>query len=204
MTNANTLRTRILAARDAQTPEEILVKSRAIHDMLRNLEQLQRSHTIFAYVSFRSEVDTTGLIDELLSSGKKVAVPVTRIKEKRLDVISITSRDKDLVPGYCRIPEPRRELWQTAMVAEEEIEIILLPGSVFDHRGGRFGYGGGYYDRFLERNPRALRIGLAFDLQVVEQAPLAAHDQLLDLVVTESRVIEGVRRGQVSTLDRKN
>jgi 5-formyltetrahydrofolate cyclo-ligase len=193
MTNANALRTRILAARDAQTLEEIIEKSRAIHENLRSLDQLRRSQTIFAYVSFRSEVDTTGLIDELLAAGKKVAVPVTRVKDKRLDVISITSREKDLVPGYCRIPEPRRELWQTAVVTDEEIEIILLPGSVFDLRGGRFGYGGGYYDRFLERNPQALRIGLAFDLQVVEHAPLAAHDQLLDLVVTESRIIVGRR-----------
>jgi 5-formyltetrahydrofolate cyclo-ligase len=193
MTNANALRTRILAARDRQTPEEIIEKSRAINENLRSLDQLRRSHTIFAYVSFRSEVDTTGLIDELLAAGKKVAVPVTRVKDKRLDVVSITSREKDLVPGYCRIPEPRPELWQTAMVAEEEIEIILLPGSVFDLRGGRFGYGGGYYDRFLERNPQALRIGLAFDLQVVNEAPLAAHDQLLDLVITESRIIAGSR-----------
>lgn len=195
MTNAHALRARILADRDAQTPAEIRQKSRAIHENVRKLVQLQRSRTIFAYVSFRSEVDTTGLIDELLAAGKKVAVPVTRVKDKRLDVISITSRDRDLVPGYCRIPEPRPELWQTAVVAEKEIEVILLPGSVFDHRGGRFGYGGGYYDRFLERNPQALRIGLAFDLQVVEEAPLAAHDQLLDLVITESRIIAGNRSG---------
>jgi 5-formyltetrahydrofolate cyclo-ligase len=195
MTNAHALRARILADRDAQTPEEIRNKSRAIHENVRKLVSLQRSHTIFAYVSFRSEVDTTGLIDELLAAGKKVAVPVTRVKDKRLDVISITSRDKDLVPGYCSIPEPRRELWQTAMVAEKEIEVILLPGSVFDLRGGRFGYGGGYYDRFLERNPLALRIGLAFDLQVVAEAPLATHDQLLDLVITETRIIAGNRSG---------
>ena len=193
MSEARALRARILANRDALPLEEIDNKSRAIATSLLKLEQLQRSRTVFAYVSFRSEVDTTGLIDALLAKGKKVAVPVTRIKEKHLDVIAITSRERDLVPGYCNIPEPRRELWQSAAVAEAEIEAILLPGSVFDLRGGRFGYGGGYYDRFLERNPQALRIGLAFDLQVVERAPLSAHDQLLDLVVTESRVIVGDR-----------
>lgn len=192
-TEAGTLRARILAERDLLTPEEILEKSRLIERNLESLEQLRTNRTIFAYVSFRSEVDTNHIIDELLASGKKVAVPVTRVKDKRLDVIAITSRQEDLVPGYCSIPEPRRELWQSAKVAEEEIETILLPGSVFDQRGGRFGYGGGYYDRFLERNPQAYRIGLAFDLQVVERAPLAAHDQLLDLVVTESRIIKGGR-----------
>jgi len=192
-TEAGALRARILAERDALTPEEILRKSQLIRQNLATLEQLRHSRTIFAYVSFRSEVDTNQLIDELLASGKKVAVPVTRVKEKRLDVITITSREEDLVPGYCRIPEPRRELWQSAKLAEEEIECILLPGSVFDQRSGRFGYGGGYYDRFLERNPQACRIGLAFDLQVVERAPLAVHDQLLDLVVSESRIIRGDR-----------
>ena len=194
MTDASDLRARILASRDTLTPAEILEKSRAIQHNLTGIDSLQRCRTIFAYVSFRSEVDTTAIIDELLAGGQKVAVPVTRVKEKRLDVITITSRAADLVPGYRGIPEPRADLWQTRQVAAEEIEAILLPGSVFDRRCGRFGYGGGYYDRFLAQNPKALRIGLAFDLQVVERAPLAAHDQLLDMVVTESGIIAAARQ----------
>ena len=71
--------------------------------------------------------------------------------------------------------------------------MIVLPGSVFDERGGRFGYGGGYYDRFVSANPNALRVGFAFDLQIVPKAPLQAHDELLDLVITESRIISGNR-----------
>ncbi len=88
---------------------------------------------------------------------------------------------------------PKKKLCTTRAVAPQEIETILLPGSVFDERGGRFGYGGGYYDRFLAKVPKARRIGLAFDLQVVAEAPLQEHDELLDLVVTESRIIRGNR-----------
>lgn len=193
MNDSATLRKKILAARDQLTQDEIAVKSLAIQQSLLNLDQVRNRQSIFAYVSFRSEVATLDLIQTLISMGKTVAVPITRVREKRLDIIRITDPSADLQPGYCKIPEPREELCRTHLLPPEEIETILLPGSVFDERGGRFGYGGGYYDRLLARIPAAARIGLAFDLQMVEKAPLSAHDQLLDLVVTETRVISGTR-----------
>lgn len=194
MLDSHQLRKDILTARNRLTQHEIETKSMAIQQRLLALEQLQKHQMIFVYVSFRSEVATLSLIDALIDMGKTVIVPITRIKEKRLDAIHITNRLTDLVPGYCNIPEPKDALCTTAAVAPEDIETILLPGSVFDERGGRFGYGGGYYDRFLAKVPKAARIGLAFDLQIVEKAPLQEHDELLDLVVTESRVIYGMKR----------
>lgn len=193
MTDSTTLRRTILASRDQQSQAEILKKSYSIRQSLLTLEQVRDRQTIFVYVSFRSEVATSELIEQLLRLGKTVAVPITRLREKRIDAIRITDPAADLRPGYCNIPEPTEELCRTNLIAPEEIETILLPGSVFDERGGRFGYGGGYYDRFLARIPAAARIGLAFDLQIVENAPLSAHDQLLDLVVTETRIIHGTR-----------
>ncbi len=194
MTLAATLRKNILTTRDQLTRQEIAVKSQAIQQALLNLEQIRNRQSIFVYVSFRSEVATFDLIDILIDMGKTVTVPITQVREKRLDAIHITNPTTDLQPGYCMIPEPREELCRTNLVAPEEIETILLPGSVFDMRGGRFGYGGGYYDRFLAQNPAATRIGLAFDLQIIDNAPLSVHDQILDLVITETRIISG--RGQ--------
>lgn len=194
MLDSAQLRKNILAARNTLTQQEIETKSRAIQQHLLALEQLQKHQVIFVYVSFRSEVATLALIDELLEMGKTVIVPITRIKEKRLDAVHITNRLTDLIPGYCNIPEPTETLCTTAAVAPEKIETILLPGSVFDERGGRFGYGGGYYDRFLAQVPTATRIGLAFELQIIDKAPLQEHDELLDLVVTEDRVIRGSKR----------
>ncbi len=193
MLDSAQLRKNILANRNSLSPKEIETKSTAIQERLLSLEQLRDRQNIFVYVSFRSEVATLSLIDALINMGKKVIVPITRVREKRLDAIHINSRIKDLEPGYCDIPEPKEELWKTHEILPEEIETILLPGSVFDERGGRFGYGGGYYDRFLAKVPKATRIGLAFDLQVVEKAPLQEHDEILDLVVTESRVIRSNR-----------
>lgn len=156
-------------------------------------KEITRASRIFAYVSFRSEVSTLELIDQLLLLGKEVSVPYTRVGENRLDAVRIKDRKKDLIPGYCDIPEPHQELRSTNTIDPETIETILLPGSVFDLRGGRFGYGGGYYDRLLSAHPEACRIGLCFELQLVDKAPLAPHDELLDLIITESRIIHNNR-----------
>jgi 5-formyltetrahydrofolate cyclo-ligase len=193
MLDSSQLRKKILAERNRLTQKEIETKSHAIQHRLLALEQIRDRQSIFVYVSFRSEVATLTLIDALIDMGKTVIVPITRVQEKRLDAIHITNRATDLEPGYCDIPEPKEELCKTREFAPETIETILLPGSVFDERGGRFGYGGGYYDRFLAKVPTAARIGLAFDLQIVEKAPLQEHDEILDLVVTESRVIRSGR-----------
>jgi 5-formyltetrahydrofolate cyclo-ligase len=194
MLDSSKLRKDILTARNKLTPNQIDAKSMEIQHTLLTLEELRNRQSIFVYVSFRSEVATLTLIDALIDMGKTVIVPITRVQEKRLDAIHITNRSKDLEPGYCDIPEPKELLCNTREVAPEDIETILLPGSVFDERGGRFGYGGGYYDRFLAKVPTAARIGLAYDLQIIEKAPLQKHDEILDLVVTESRVIHGRRQ----------
>jgi len=193
MNNAAQLRKDILAARNRLSQAEIAEKSARIVATLLSLEPLNTSRSIFVYVNFRSEVATLDLITTLIARGKTVSVPITRVEEKRLDAIRIIDPAADLVPGYCNIPEPREELCQSRYIHPEEIETILLPGSVFDKRGGRFGYGGGYYDRLLAQIPAATRIGLAFDLQIIDRAPLSAHDQILDLVVTESQIISAER-----------
>ena len=168
--------------------------SRYIAKKILLLEELVTRNTIFIYVDFRSEVKTHFLITELLRQGKRVVVPLTLVTEKKLLPVAIHDLEKDLVPGYCSIPEPRKEIRASQVVAASEIETIILPGSVFDERGGRLGYGGGYYDRFMASEaPKAIRIGLAFDLQVVDKLFLQAHDQVLDLVVTEKRIIQGIR-----------
>ena len=193
MSDPKQLRKEILSARNQQSPQTIHEKSAKIRRQLFELPQLKQAKTVFAYVSFRSEVATEELIDQLIAAGKRVTVPITYVAERRLDAIHITNRATDLVPGYCDIPEPTEELCRTSIVAPQNIDAIILPGSVFDERGGRFGYGGGFYDRFVSQVPKAVRIGLAFDLQIVERAPLQDHDELLDFVVTESRVIKGSR-----------
>jgi 5-formyltetrahydrofolate cyclo-ligase len=189
MHDSNQLRSDVLARRDALSDQERHSRSDRIAAALLASEALERSTTVFIYVSFRSEVETLPIITELLNRNKIVTVPLTITTEKRLEIVRIEDPGSDLVPGYCSIPEPRREMAEASSVRADKLDLVVLPGSVFDERGGRFGYGGGYYDRLLAQIPKAARYGLAFELQVRERLELQPHDQILDAVITEKRVI---------------
>ncbi len=189
MNTALQLRKEILSKRDRLTLQQIASMSRRIELSLLDRSEIKTAETVFTYVNFRSEVSTREIINQLLHQGKQVAVPITRVKEKRLDIVTISDPENDLVPGYWGIPEPREELVDERLIAPGDIDVIILPGSVFDKRCGRFGYGGGYYDRLLSQIPAAKRIALAFDLQVVNEIPLKDHDEILDFVITEEQTI---------------
>jgi len=186
------LRQRSLATRDRLSPEERGQKSRVITERLLALPEFAAAGSVFIFVSFRSEVETMPLIRQCLAMGKQVSVPLTLAGEHRLLAFAIRDPEQDLAPGYCGIPEPRPGL---PPVAPSAIEAAVVPGSVFSPDGGRLGYGGGYYDRFLQNEaPQALRVGLAFELQLVEALPLAEHDQPMDCLITETRLIHAGRK----------
>lgn len=185
----NWLRKKILARRNALSPAVQKEKSEKIIGSLLDLPDIQQASVILVYVNFRSEVQTISFIKKCLQANKKVAVPVTRVAEKKLLAIRITDPEKDLRPGYCSIPEPGKYLQQTRAIDPASIEVVIVPGSVFDEQGGRLGYGGGYYDRFLIRDaPQARRIATAYALQIVDALRLQPHDQSMDRIITEERI----------------
>ena len=136
-------------------------------------------------------------VDEvrLVAVSKRIALPLTLAKEKMLRPYLIKDPNRDLKPGYCSIPEPDPD--SAVLLNPQEIDVVIVPGSVFDHNGGRLGYGGGFYDRFLANQaPAPFRVALAFELQVIDDSlPLASHDQPLDCLVTEKRTFRFDRTG---------
>jgi 5-formyltetrahydrofolate cyclo-ligase len=182
------LRKQILGARDLMSVSERYEKSRSAIKNFWNLPEIKNWSTLFIYVNFRSELETLELINRCLSRGKRVAVPLVDASTVSMIPLLIKDPEKDLVPGYYDIPEP--DPHKSVRVAAREIDAAVIPGSVFDIHGGRLGYGGGYYDRFLVNDaPQARRIGLAFEMQVVEDVPVQPHDQPLDILITEKRIV---------------
>ena len=183
-------RRQALAARECLSPTELADKSAAITERLLARAEMAAGRRVMFYASFRSEVNTWAAMALGLARGVEVVLPVVLAADHRLQPRLVTDLTGQLRPGYCDIPEPDPEL--TGPVDSREIAVVIVPGSVFDSQGGRVGYGGGFYDRFLQQEaPQALRIGLAFAVQVVAgNLPLADHDQRLDLLITEERVYE--------------
>jgi len=189
MNDRNLLRNHILELRNALPLIERHAKSLLILKKLLEVEEFQKSRTIFTYVNFRSEVETIPLIRHCLQHGQQVTVPFTDRQAKRLMPYRIIDPEAELAPGYCGIPEP--DPFTAATIDPKIIDAVILPGSVFDLRGGRLGYGGGYYDRFLANDaPQALRIGVAFEIQVIDSVPTMPHDQPMDYLITEARNVK--------------
>lgn len=182
------LRKQILGARDLMSASERHEKSSSAIQNFWSLSQMKHWSTLFIYVNFRSELETLELIHLCLSKGKRVVVPLVDASAVSMIPLQIQDPEKDLVPGYYGIPEPDPQ--KSLRVSAREIDAAIIPGSVFDTHGGRLGYGGGYYDRFLVNDaPQAKRVGFAFEMQVIENVPVQPHDQPLDILITEKRVV---------------
>ncbi len=187
----NSLRKSKLAARDLMEPALRKEKSNRICALLTAHPVITDADHLFVYVDFRSEVETMDLIRDLIAAGKTISVPVTLLQESRLQAVRLTNPDTQLMPGCYGIPEPTPDQITKATVDPATIDTVLIPGSVFDTGGGRLGYGGGYYDRFLtESAPRAARVGVTFELQLVDQVPMEPHDQYMDVLVTEQQIYD--------------
>lgn len=190
------LRKQILQLRDALTDEERHEKSKAITNRILNHPKFQSADCILLFASYKSEVDTTAIMEHALALGKPLYFP--RVESKEMEFYRIFSPE-DLYEGYkgIREPKPQEEL-RFCPSASEKV-LILMPGAVFDLEGNRIGYGGGFYDRFLERLKKCMRsteeagicnVALAFECQIVENGMIEAelHDIRVDYIVTEDTI----------------
>ena len=179
----NQLKESILQKRNSLSKEEIIEKSKKIKDALFNLEHYKKSKIIMFFVSFNDEVYTHDMIKMALKN-KNVIVP--KVVHHEIEPSVIIDFDNLVPSGKFGILEPIEAM----KLAYKNIDLILVPGIVFDKGGHRIGYGLGYYDKFLAKVPKAIKIGLAFDFQVIDKIPREMHDVPVDLVVTEEKVID--------------
>lgn len=177
-------RKEFLKIRDSIPKEVQKEKSRLMTQLFIGHEYYNAANVIHAFVSFGSEINTRGIIEDAWQKGKNVVCPITDNKNKRLSNRLVKSWD-DFIPGYAQIPEPKSDLPEVEVI---EFDIILIPGMAFDKYGFRMGYGGGYYDRFLPQT-KAKRIAPVFSEQLIDCVPHCLHDQQVDLIVTEKEII---------------
>jgi 5-formyltetrahydrofolate cyclo-ligase len=178
----------ILRLRDRQSTRDIEQKSMEIMDQVLHLNEYVRSRGIACYVSKDSEVDTRRLIRKALDGHKRVLVPVVKKGEIDLFFSEIKDLGKELAPGSFDIPEPRPEYLRPESL--DAVDVLFVPGIVWDKEGYRLGWGRGYFDRVLKALPEHVRsIGLSFNLQLVNRVPRDQFDLPVNTVVTESRVV---------------
>ena len=182
-----TLRKQARRRRDSLSPQEITAKSQKITDTLLQIIEANRFWVIMLYLDMGSEVRTIPLMHRLLDMGKTVLAPVMEPPARELSPCRIINHEVDLVLSKYGMLQPAPQHCQ--VFTPEDIDLITVPGIAFDAKGYRIGYGGGYYDRFLNKCPQALWVGLAFEAQLIPDALPEEWDIPVHQIVTEKRII---------------
>lgn len=181
------LRERVRITRDAADPDHRRAWSERICQHLLLECDLAAPATALSYAGFGSEIDTLPFNRALIDRGVSLVLPRVERAAGGLVLYRVRDLDADLTPGVWGIPEPDPR--RCAVVLPGGIDWMLVPGLVFDRRGGRVGYGGGYYDRLLPQLPRLKRIAAAFECQIVDAVPRGPHDVMMDRLITEAGTV---------------
>lgn len=163
----------------AMTREEIESASERLTEKFLQTEFYRDCRSIYAYLSYNQEVRTDALIRRAIQDGKRVAVPKVYGDEMRF----LWLDDPDQVaPGAYGIPEPIAD----EPIANDDTALVLMPGLAFDPEGRRLGYGGGFYDRFLAKEPNHPLVALCYGFQMFDHLETEAHDIPVDLVIADT------------------
>ena len=191
------LRAKLKARRGAIPVDERQHIDAVITQRLIELPAYAQAQMLLPYLSFGSEVSTYAIIQHAWNQGKIVALPYCVPRTRAMRWYRVTSFG-DLVKSPLGVLEPNPA---TALLLLDESSpapassLALVPGLAFDQQGYRLGYGGGFYDVFLERFS-GTSAGLCRDQQLCDRLPcLSSHDLPVDLVVTEDRVLVSKKRG---------
>ena len=149
-----------------------------------NLIKKKKKRTIIGgYFPVNHEIDDLEILKRLEKKKYKICLPVIK-KKFNMDFYKFSFTDPLIVNKYG-IPEPKK----TTIVYPD---IILVPMVAFDKNLNRLGYGGGYYDRMIEKlmkKKNFLKIGLAFSKQKINNLPMSKFDKKMDYIVTEKYIL---------------
>ncbi len=176
------LRRKMKSQRDGISHEEKTKLDEKIQENLFCSDFYKNADLILTFISVGSEPDTREILRRAWADGKRTAVPKC-LPEHKMAFYIIESFD-DCCEGKYGIPEPMHHC-REASLTEKNI-LCLVPGLAFDRKGARLGYGGGYYDRFLRKNPHILSCGICAERFAAENVPEEETDQRLCSLVTEN------------------
>ncbi|WP_027623261.1 5-formyltetrahydrofolate cyclo-ligase [Clostridium lundense] len=181
MEDKKLIRDSILKIRDTISLSERKKYDEEIFKKVIESKYYKEAKSIFIFVSYKTEVDTHKIIKKALEDGKVISVPKV-ISKKDGMYGAIINKFSDLKPGKYGILEPGEE---NIKILEKDIDLVLIPGAVFDKEGGRIGYGGGFYDRFLVKVRKDVpKVAIAYDVQIIDKVPMGELDVRIDDIIS--------------------
>jgi 5-formyltetrahydrofolate cyclo-ligase len=184
MDTKSSIRKKAIEIRNNLCPEDVEAKSGKIIEKLKGLDEYKNAGTVFTYISFKNEVSTLSLIDDMLKSGKRVIVPYTDTVNTAIIPTEIKNLGdlKRCSFGYL---EPKSGQYEDP----SGFDLIIVPGVAFDKNLNRIGFGKGYYDRILCKRKKDVKAAaIAYEFQVMDEIPSEPHDVKMDMIITEENI----------------
>lgn len=176
MMDKKALRKAIGEQKRAMTDAQIEKTSQALGEQFFAHPAYQNAKSIFGYLPYNQEVRTTAMLARAQKDGKRVAVP--KIIDDTMIFIWLDDLSR-VERGYCNIPEPI----DNGPEATDETALVLMPGLAFDREGHRCGYGGGFYDKYLQQHPQHPTLALCYGFQMLDHLETDDHDIPVDYVL---------------------
>ena len=167
---------------------EIADYSRLITEKIISEDCYKEADAVLVFLSFNQEIRTEELIRQAWKDGKTVAVPKV-LTGKQMDFICIDTF-YNIEPGFCNIPEPSE-----GEIFKGKSALLVMPGLAFDKKGGRIGYGGGFYDRYIREHgeTKFFKVAPAYEFQIFDTLETEDHDIPCDMVITACKTFRKVR-----------
>lgn len=164
-----------LSIENKKTLSEVIIKN------FLELEELKKAKTIMSYMDIKNEVETRELNKKLKALGKTVLLPsIKGLGIKVYEDIGEYNKSK------LGVLEPFEKEY------EGNVDIILVPGIVFNLKGDRIGFGKGYYDRFLSKDiyKNSLRVSIIYNFQLVDDFSGEKFDEKIDILINENNILK--------------
>ena len=145
---------------------------------------------IALYLATEREANITELVVWLRAQGTEVLAPFMQPDALPFYTLAPEASNLEIVEFGGKTLRAPREYSGGRARGPQELDVICVPGLAFDLQGNRLGQGGGWYDRVLAQAPDALKIGVCFETQILQNVPHEPHDIAMNFVVTEQRTIE--------------
>lgn len=174
------IREQVLQQRRDMNPEDVASLSGAICRRISEMPEYRNAEDICFYMPVNNEVDLTYMIEQAWNGGKTVWLPKTighRMEFMRFDP------ETPLSEGKFNTLEPESD----EMLEPDEKTLILMPGVAFSPQGDRLGYGGGFYDKYLEQWHKCTTVAACYDFQIVDELPAEEHDIKPDFIISEKQ-----------------
>jgi 5-formyltetrahydrofolate cyclo-ligase len=182
------LRGRMRGIRRVLPQEAAAARSRAVCARVLALPELAAARVIVGYVALRKEADPAAVLDAARAAHQITGL-VRVLPDSQLALLRCDP-GVALVENEWGILEPPDD---APVIPDDSVDVILVPALAADADGNRIGSGRGYYDRLLPRLPRAFKVALVYDFQLLAEAPVLPHDAPVDCVVTDDRVLRASR-----------